>query len=45
MKPHRKGKIHTTEFSRLREIGYNYHKFLWKKFKRRIRTKRLNRGN
>lgn len=43
MKPHRKEKIDSTEFSRLREICYNYHKFLWTKFKRRIRVKRLNK--
>jgi len=41
MKTHRKGKIDRTEFSRLKEIGCNYHKFLWTKFKRKIRTKRL----
>jgi hypothetical protein len=41
MKPHRKEKIDSKEFSRLREIGYNYHKFLWTKFKRRIQIKRL----
>ena len=41
MKPHRKEKIHSTEFSRLREECYNYSKFLWTKFKRRIKTKRL----
>ena len=41
MKPNRKGKIPKTEFDRLKEIGYNYHKFLYKKFKRIIKTKRL----
>ena len=41
MKAHRKGKINKNEFLRIREIGYNYHKFLWTKFKRRIKTKRL----
>lgn len=44
MKPNRKEKIDSTEFSRLCEIGHNYHKFLWTKFKRRIRTKRLNKN-
>jgi len=42
MKPHRKGKIPKIEFNRLREIGYNYHKYLWTKFKRRIKKKRFN---
>jgi hypothetical protein len=42
MKAHRKGKIDSKEFSRLKEIGYNYHKFLWTKFKTKIETKRLN---
>jgi len=41
MKAHRKGKIDSTEYNRLKEIRFNYHKFLWTKFKRRIRTKRL----
>jgi len=41
MKAHRKEKINSTEYSRLKEIGFNYHKFLWSKFKRKIRTKRL----
>lgn len=43
MKAHRKGKIDSKEFMRLKEIGYNYHKFLWTKFRRRIRIKRLNK--
>lgn len=43
MKPYRKEKIDSTEYMRLREIRYNYHKFLWTKFKRRIRIKRLNK--
>lgn len=43
MKPHRKEKIDSTEFNRLREICYNYHKYLWTKFKRRIRIKKLNK--
>jgi hypothetical protein len=43
MKPHRKEKIHRKEFERLKEIGYNYHKFLWNKFKRIIKTKRLHK--
>jgi hypothetical protein len=42
MKAYRTGKIHYKEFARLKEIGYNYHKFLWTKFKRKIATKRLN---
>lgn len=42
MKPHRKQKMTSKEFSRCREIGFNYHKFLWTKFKRRINTKRLD---
>jgi len=37
MKANRKGKLSKTTFNRLREIGYNYHKFLWTKFKRRIK--------
>ena len=41
MKPHRKGKIDSAEFSKLREIRYNYHKFMWSKFGIRIRSKRL----
>lgn len=41
MKPHKKSKLTSKEFSRIREIGYNYHKFLWSKFKRRIKIKRL----
>jgi len=41
MKPHRKEKIHSTEWFRLKEIRFNYHKFLWSKFKRKIRIKRL----
>ena len=41
MKPYRKGKIDDTEFDRIKQIGRNYHKFLWTKFKRRIETKRL----
>ena len=41
MKPYRKGKIHDTEFYRIWEIGKNYHKFLFTRFKRKIRTKRL----
>lgn len=40
MKAQRKEKIDSTEFSRLKEIRFNYHKFLWTKFKRRISTKR-----
>jgi len=41
MKDHRKGKIDSVEFYRIYEIGKNYHKFLFTRFKRRIRTKRL----
>jgi hypothetical protein len=41
MKTYRKEKIDKTEFGRLREIGFNYHKFMWTKFKKRIRIKRL----
>jgi len=41
MKPHRSEKINKTEFGRLRAIGYNYHKFMWSKFKIRIRKIRL----
>jgi len=41
MKPHRNSKIPKTEFHRLKEIRFNYHKFLWTKFKKRIQTKRL----
>ncbi len=44
MKAHRKKKLASREFLRLREIGHNYHKFLWTKFRRRIKTKRLNRN-
>jgi hypothetical protein len=43
MKPHRKEKIDESEFNRLKEIGYNYHKFLWTKFKIRIKIKRLDK--
>ena len=43
MKAHRKGKIAHTEYSRIMDIARNYHKFLWKKYKRRIDTKRLNK--
>lgn len=39
MKPHRKEKIDSIEFSKIREIRYNYHKFMWAKFKKRIKTK------
>ncbi len=42
MKVHRKSKIYCKEFIRLKEIGFNYHKFLWTKFKRKISNKRLN---
>lgn len=41
MKAYRKGKIHNTEFFRIWEIGKNYHKFLFTRFKRRIKIKRL----
>ena len=41
MKAHRKGKIHHTEFFRILEIGKNYHKFLFTRFKRKIKIKRL----
>ena len=41
MKALRKGKIDSYEFNRIKEIGTDYHKFLWTHFKRRIRTKRL----
>ena len=41
MKPHRKGKIDSTEFSRLKDIGRNYHKYLWTRFKRIKKKKRL----
>jgi len=44
MKPYRKEKIDSTEFGRLFEIGKNYHKFLWTKFKRKINTKRLHKN-
>jgi len=43
MKVHRKGKINATEFFRIKEIGRNYHKFLWSRFKRKIKTKRLHK--
>lgn len=43
MKPNRKSKIDSNEFNKLREIGYNYHKFLWTKFRRRIKIKRLDK--
>ncbi len=41
MKTHRKEKIDSTEWDRMKEIRFNYHKFLWTKFRRRIQTKRL----
>lgn len=41
MKPYRKGKIHAREWNRLQEIRFNYHKYIWKRFKRKINTKRL----
>lgn len=41
MKPHRKEKIHSKEWKKMKEIGFNYHKYLWKKFKKRIKTKRF----
>lgn len=43
MTPHRKEKIDSMEFGRLKQIRYNYHKFIWTKFKRRIKTKRLDK--
>lgn len=43
MQPNRKAKIDSTEFNRIREIAKNYHKFLWTKFKRKIKTKRLRK--
>ena len=42
MKAYRTEKLDSKEFSRVREIGANYHKFMWTKFKIRIKTKRLN---
>ena len=45
MKPHRKEKIYKTEFQRILEIGKNYHKFLWTRFKKKIQTKRLINNN
>jgi len=45
MKTHRKEKINSKEFGRLKEIGYNYNKFLWTKFRRRIKTKQLDNKN
>ena len=45
MKAHRKGKMDSTEFSRLKEIITNYHKFLYTKFKRKISTKRLHKNH
>lgn len=41
MKPHRKKKISSVEFIRMKEVRFNYHKFLWTRFKRKIQTKRL----
>lgn len=43
MKAHRKEKIHASEFNRIKEIRFNYHKFLWTKFKRVLKTKRLHK--
>lgn len=43
MKPHRKGKIDSTEWDKIKMIGrHNYHKFMWTRFKRKIRKKRFN---
>lgn len=41
MKAYRKHKIYKLEFYRIYEINKNYHKFLYTKFKRRIKIKRL----
>lgn len=41
MKPYRKRKIPKKEFLKLRAIAHNYHKFMWTKFKKRIKIKRL----
>ncbi len=43
MKAIRKSKLTAQEWARLKEVRYNYHKFLWTRFKRRIRIKRLNK--
>ena len=43
MKPHRKTKIPKQEFDRLFAIGRNYHKFLYTKFKRILKIRRLNK--
>ena len=41
MKAYRKGKIDSSEFHNLKEIRFNYHKFMWTKFKIKIRKKRF----
>jgi len=41
MKPHRKLKLSRKEFNALREIAKNYHKFMYRLCKRRIKKKRL----
>jgi len=41
MKAYRKKKIHSTEYYRIFEIGKNYHKFLYTRFRKRIKLKRL----
>jgi hypothetical protein len=43
MKAYRKSKMFKEEFEQVFAIGKNYHKFLWKKFKRRIKLKRLHK--
>lgn len=43
MRTLRKTKIDSTEYYRIKEIRYNYHKFLRTRFKRKIKTKRLYR--
>ena len=44
MKPHRKEKLDSSEFSRLKEIAGNLHKIIWTRFKRIIKKKRLNKN-